>query len=94
MACIICERNGKNVQIIETKIPGLVIVEPRIFTDARGYFFESFSEKALAAAGLPIGEDRAVIALDDGLDQGEGTLVVNHLLERVGVVDGVEGEAL
>jgi dTDP-4-dehydrorhamnose 3,5-epimerase len=41
------------MQIIETKISGLVIVEPRIFTDARGYFFESFSEKAFAAAGLP-----------------------------------------
>ena len=41
------------MQIIETKIPGLLIVAPRIFTDARGYFFESFSEKAFAAAGLP-----------------------------------------
>jgi dTDP-4-dehydrorhamnose 3,5-epimerase len=41
------------MKIILTKIPNLVIVEPRIFTDSRGYFFESFSEKAFAAAGLP-----------------------------------------
>jgi dTDP-4-dehydrorhamnose 3,5-epimerase len=41
------------MNIISTKISGLLIVEPRIFTDARGYFFESFSEKAFASAGLP-----------------------------------------
>ncbi|NDV64955.1 dTDP-4-dehydrorhamnose 3,5-epimerase [Bacteroides sp. 224] len=31
--------------IIETKLPGVVIIEPRIFTDDRGYFFESFSQR-------------------------------------------------
>ena len=30
--------------IIKTEIDGVVILEPRIFTDSRGYFFESFSE--------------------------------------------------
>jgi dTDP-4-dehydrorhamnose 3,5-epimerase len=29
--------------VIKTEIPGLVIVEPRVFGDNRGYFFESFS---------------------------------------------------
>lgn len=33
------------MNIIKTSIEGLVILEPRIFTDARGYFFESFSQK-------------------------------------------------
>ncbi len=33
------------MEIIETKIPGLVIIEPRIFRDDRGYFFESFSQR-------------------------------------------------
>ena len=33
------------MNIIQTEIPGLVIIEPRIFGDSRGYFFESFSEK-------------------------------------------------
>lgn len=30
---------------IETEIPGVIIVEPRVFSDARGYFFESFSQR-------------------------------------------------
>ena len=33
------------MNIIKTEIEGVVIIEPRIFTDARGYFFESFSER-------------------------------------------------
>lgn len=33
------------MKIIKTEIEGVVIIEPRIFTDARGYFFESFSER-------------------------------------------------
>ena len=35
----------KFMNIIKTDIEGVVIIEPRIFTDARGYFFESFSER-------------------------------------------------
>lgn len=30
--------------IQKTNIEGLVIIEPRLFKDARGYFFESFSQ--------------------------------------------------
>lgn len=33
------------MEIIETAIPGLLIIEPRVFKDARGYFFESFSQR-------------------------------------------------
>ena len=33
------------MNVIETKIDGLYIIEPRIFEDARGYFFESFSQR-------------------------------------------------
>lgn len=33
------------MNVIKTDIEGVVIIEPRIFTDARGYFFESFSER-------------------------------------------------
>ena len=33
------------VNIIETSIPGVFILEPRIFRDQRGYFFESFSQR-------------------------------------------------
>lgn len=33
------------MEIIPTRIPEVVILEPRIFYDARGYFFESFSQR-------------------------------------------------
>ena len=33
------------MEVIKTKIDGLLILEPRIFEDSRGYFFESFSQK-------------------------------------------------
>ena len=38
------------MNIIKTDIPEVVIVEPRVFGDNRGYFFESFSERDFAAA--------------------------------------------
>ena len=33
------------MQVIKTPIEGLLIIEPRIFKDQRGYFFESFSQR-------------------------------------------------
>lgn len=33
------------MNIVKTNIEGVLIVEPRLFRDARGYFFESFSER-------------------------------------------------
>lgn len=33
------------MNIITTDIEGLIIIEPRIFTDDRGYFYESYSEE-------------------------------------------------
>lgn len=33
------------MNIIQTEIPGGIIIEPRIFEDARGYLFESFSQR-------------------------------------------------
>lgn len=37
------------MEIIKTEIDGVVILAPRIFTDERGYFFESFSERDFQA---------------------------------------------
>ena len=34
-----------NMDVIKTAIDGVVIVEPKVFKDARGYFFESFSQR-------------------------------------------------
>lgn len=33
------------MKVIKTDIEGVVILEPRVFTDARGYFFESYNKK-------------------------------------------------
>lgn len=33
------------MNVIKTSIDGVVIIEPRLFKDARGYFFESFNQK-------------------------------------------------
>ena len=33
------------MDIIKTSIPGVLIIEPRVFKDSRGYFFESFSQR-------------------------------------------------
>ena len=33
------------MELIKTNIPGVVILQPRIFGDERGYFFESFSQR-------------------------------------------------
>ena len=34
------------MNFIKTKIKDVIIVEPRIFNDERGYFFESYNQKA------------------------------------------------
>ena len=33
------------MEVIKTNIPGVLIIEPRVLKDSRGYFFESFSQK-------------------------------------------------
>ena len=33
------------MEVIQTNIEGVVIIEPKVFKDARGYFFESFSQR-------------------------------------------------
>lgn len=42
------------MKIIKTKIPGLVIFEPKVFEDARGYFFESFRKEWYSEAGINV----------------------------------------
>ena len=33
------------MEVIKTSIDGVFVIEPRIFEDSRGYFFESFSQR-------------------------------------------------
>ena len=38
------------MKVLETRIPGLLIIEPRVFGDERGFFFESYNEKVFNEA--------------------------------------------
>lgn len=42
------------MKITKTKFEGLVIIEPTVYGDERGYFFESYAESALAAEGIDL----------------------------------------
>ena len=42
------------MEIIKTDIQGVLIIEPRLFRDTRGYFFESFSEREFDEKVTPI----------------------------------------
>ncbi|MBQ1682956.1 MAG: dTDP-4-dehydrorhamnose 3,5-epimerase family protein, partial [Bacteroidales bacterium] len=40
--------------VVQTALNGLVVLKPRIFEDARGYFFESFSKRDLEELVGPV----------------------------------------
>jgi dTDP-4-dehydrorhamnose 3,5-epimerase len=40
------------MKVIETSLPGAVVIEPQVFGDARGYFYESFNQVKFAGAGI------------------------------------------
>jgi dTDP-4-dehydrorhamnose 3,5-epimerase len=40
------------IQKIETALPGVLILQPRVFGDERGFFLESYSERVFAAIGI------------------------------------------
>lgn len=41
------------MEVIKTGIEGVVVIEPRIFKDERGYFFESFSQREFNEKVMP-----------------------------------------
>ena len=42
------------MEVIKTAIEGLLVIKPRVFEDARGYFFESFSQREFDEKVAPI----------------------------------------
>ena len=40
------------MEVVKTAIEGVVIIEPKVFGDVRGYFFESFSQRDFEKAGI------------------------------------------
>ena len=41
------------MKIIETEFAGLCVIQPKVFTDSRGYFFESYKLETFLSAGIP-----------------------------------------
>ena len=41
-----------NLQITETSLPGVLLIQPRAFGDARGFFMETYRQNVLAQAGI------------------------------------------
>ena len=42
------------MEFVPTAIPAVVLIKPRVFGDARGYFFESWEERKFATGGLEL----------------------------------------
>lgn len=40
------------MKVVRTRLPGCVVIEPQVFGDERGFFYESFNHDKLAAHGL------------------------------------------
>ena len=40
------------MKVTPTELPDVLLIEPRVFADERGFFFESYNRRALAEAGL------------------------------------------
>ena len=40
--------------MIQTAVPGVVVIEPKIFGDSRGYFYESYSQRDFEAQVAPV----------------------------------------
>ncbi len=40
------------MQFLPTALPGLILIEPRLFGDARGFFMETWNERAFAQGGI------------------------------------------
>jgi dTDP-4-dehydrorhamnose 3,5-epimerase len=43
---------GEYLEIIETRLPGVLVVKPRVHEDPRGFFMETYRQNLLAGAGI------------------------------------------
>jgi len=41
------------MKVVPTAIPDVLLLEPRVFGDARGFFFESYNQRTFAGLGIP-----------------------------------------
>lgn len=60
------------MKIVKTKLDGVVVIEPDIFQDARGFFMESYNQRALSELGITIDfvQDNQSLSLEAGTIRG------------------------
>jgi len=68
-------RGGVKVKIQETRLPGVLLIEPDVFGDSRGFFLETFHKQRYAEVGIP--------------GKGLEFLQDNHSRSRKGVLRGL-----
>lgn len=66
------------MKLVKTSLPGVLIVEPQVFADDRGWFMETFNEARWHAALNELGEPRPRPFVQD-----------NHSCSRAGVLRGL-----
>jgi dTDP-4-dehydrorhamnose 3,5-epimerase len=64
------------MKVTETALPGVLVIEPRVFSDDRGFFLETFAAARYAALGIP-----AQFAQDNLSRSVRGTLRGLHFQE-------------
>jgi dTDP-4-dehydrorhamnose 3,5-epimerase len=57
------------MNVIETELPGVLLIEPEVFGDQRGFFIETYSESRYREAGIP-----ATFVQDNHSRSGKGVL--------------------
>ncbi|MEL6813819.1 MAG: dTDP-4-dehydrorhamnose 3,5-epimerase [Cyanobacteria bacterium J06598_3] len=63
------------MQITQTKIPEVLVIEPRVFPDERGFFLESFNQRAFdEAIGGPTANSHYTFAQDNHSSSSANTL--------------------
>jgi len=63
-------RSLPRMDVQKLSLPGLILVKPRRFSDARGYFFESYNERAFHEAGITA----RFVQDNQSLSLGKGTI--------------------
>ena len=63
------------IRKISTSLPGVIILEPRVFGDERGFFLESYNRKVFAELGI----ERGRRELEHGCRCGLGVILKGYL---------------
>lgn len=76
------------MKVLKTEFPGLVIIEPDVFSDSRGYFFESYNKQSFISNGIdyePVqdNESRSVRGVIRGLHYQEEPFAQTKLIRVI-----------